>query len=150
LWLAVWASSAIPGIFEPVKIGDRILVDGGVLNLMPVAPVMSDMSDLIVAVNLYGDEREVNLNLSNEEIKKQNILERVWKKIFKENTDVVDLSINLMMEVIFRYRCAEYRPDLEIKIPSNVAKWYDFHKALELIEIGRVVTRETLEFKNLV
>ena len=60
LWTAVKASSAIPGVFEPVEMNGRMLVDGGVLNLMPVAPVMSDMSDLIVAVNLYGDERIID------------------------------------------------------------------------------------------
>jgi len=144
LWTAIKASSAIPGVFEPVKLNGRILVDGGVLNLMPVAPVMSDMSDIIVAVNLYGDDRILKIDLPHEIKKKQNILEDVWRKIFSEKEDVVNQSINLMMETIFRYRRAEYTPDIEIQIPQNIAKWYDFHKAPELIEIGRAIAKESL------
>jgi len=145
LWTAVKASSAIPGVFEPVEMNGRMLVDGGVLNLMPVAPVMSDMSDLIVAVNLYGDERIIDFKLPHEVKKKQNLFEDVWRKIFSEKEDVVNQSINLMMETIFRYRKAEYTPDIEIQIPKNIAKWYDFHKAPELIEIGKLITKESLK-----
>jgi len=145
LWQSVKASSAIPGVFEPVKIKGRVLVDGGVLNLMPVAPVMSDMSDLIVAVNLYGDEKIIDIKIPYEIKKKQNVLEEVWKKVFSNKVDVVNQSINLMMEIIFRYRRAEYKPDIEIKIPQNIARWYDFHKAPELIEIGKVIARDTLK-----
>ena len=141
---AIKASSAIPGVFEPVKIKDRILVDGGVLNLMPVAPVMSDMSDLIIAVNLYGNYNR-KFNISKEIKKEQNLLEQVWTRIFSEKKDTVNMSIDLMMEVIFRYRKAEYTPDIEITIPQNAAGWQDFHKALELIEIGKIVTKEAID-----
>jgi len=145
LWQAVKASSAIPGVFEPVKINNRVFVDGGVLNLMPVAPVMSDMSDLIVAINLYADKKNVKIKLPSEVEKKQSLFEEMWKKIFSGKDDEVNESINLMMEVIFRYRCAEYIPDIEIKIPKNLANWYEFHKAPELIEAGRIIARESIE-----
>ena len=145
LWSAVKASSAIPGVFEPVSLNGRILVDGGVLNLMPIAPVMSDMSDLIISVNLYGENRNLKIEMPKEIKKKQTIFEDVWKRIFSGKEDIVNKSINLMMEVIFRYRCAEYTPDIEIKIPQNIAEWYEFHKAPELIEIGRFLAREAIE-----
>jgi len=150
LWDAVKASAAIPGVFEPVKVNSMLLVDGGVLNLMPVAPVMSDMTDMIVAVNLYSDdESEINIEYRGETKKKINILHEVWDKIFEEKEEPANMSIELMMQVIFRYRCAEYKPDIEIKIPQKVAKWYEFHRAIELIEIGRHYTREILKHKNL-
>jgi len=145
LWTAVKASSAIPGVFDPVIINGRTLVDGGVLNLMPIAPVMSDMSDLIIAVNLYAEERELNFHLSKEVKKKQNIFTDIWKKLFKEKENVVNISIDLMMETIFRYRRAEYVPDIEIKIPQNIADWYEFHRAPELIEIGKFLANEAIE-----
>ena len=145
LWTAVKASSAIPGVFEPVVINGRILVDGGVLNLMPVAPVMSDFSDLIIAVNLYGKEEELKVNISKDIKKKQTLFEEVWNKFFEFKENVINESIDLMMEVIFRYRRAEYTPDIEIVIPQNVANWYDFHKAPELIEIGKYLTKKELE-----
>jgi len=145
IFKAMQASSAIPGVFEPVIINKRILVDGGVLNLMPIAPVMSDMSDLIIAVDLYAEEREINFMPSKNIIKKQNILEDIWSNIFKEKETPVNQSIDLMMDVIYRYRKAEYVPDILIKVPRNIANWYDFHKAPMLIEIGRFLAKEAID-----
>ncbi len=145
LWKAVQASSSIPGVFDPVKINNRLLVDGGVLNLMPVAPVMSDMNDLIVAVNLYAEERKLNIEISKNARKKQNIFENIWNTMFQEKENTANLSIDLMMNTIFRYRKAEYVPDIEIKIPYKLANWYDFQKAPELIEVGKVLTKEAIK-----
>jgi NTE family protein len=49
---AMRASAAIPSLFTPVIQGDRVLVDGGLLNPLPIVPVVSSHCDLIVAVNL--------------------------------------------------------------------------------------------------
>lgn len=49
---AMRASAAIPGIFTPVRQGNRVLVDGGLLNPLPINPVVSAHCDLIMAVNL--------------------------------------------------------------------------------------------------
>ncbi|AIR90255.1 patatin-like phospholipase family protein [Pseudomonas cremoricolorata] len=49
---AMRASAAIPSLFTPVQQGNRMLVDGGILNPLPIVPVVSSHCDLIVAVNL--------------------------------------------------------------------------------------------------
>jgi len=49
---AIRASIAIPTIFTPVEIKNKILVDGGILDPVPIGPTLSDMNDLTVAVNL--------------------------------------------------------------------------------------------------
>lgn len=49
---AMRASAAIPSMFTPVTQGSRMLVDGGLLNPLPIVPVVSSHCDLIVAVNL--------------------------------------------------------------------------------------------------
>lgn len=54
LFDAIRASIAIPSVFTPVKYHGRIIVDGGVLNPVPIAPTMRDMSDLTIAVSLSG------------------------------------------------------------------------------------------------
>jgi NTE family protein len=145
LWDAVKASASIPGIFSPVKMGNMLLVDGGVLNLMPVAPVMSDMSDMIIAVNLYGNDKNIKIKLPKEVKKKQNLMAEIWNKIFKEKQDPVNQSIDLMMDTIFRYRKAEYTPDIEIEIPKDIAKWYEFHRAVELIKIGEEFAKDAIK-----
>ena len=55
---ALRASVAVPGIIVPVTEDDRFLVDGGLLNPVPIMPTVADQADLIVAVNL-------NINLDN-------------------------------------------------------------------------------------
>ena len=145
LFKAMQASSAIPGVFDPVVINKRILVDGGVLNLMPIAPVMSDLTDLIIAVDLYAPERELEFKLSKEVVNIQKILEDIWSSLFKEKETPVNMSIDLMMDVIYRYRKAEYVPDIQIDVPRNVAQWYDFHKAPMLIEVGKILAKEAIQ-----
>jgi NTE family protein len=49
---AMRASAAIPSLFTPVMQGNRMLVDGGILNPLPIVPVVSSHCDLIIAVNL--------------------------------------------------------------------------------------------------
>ncbi|MHA6493324.1 patatin-like phospholipase family protein [Pseudomonas borbori] len=49
---AMRASAAIPSLFTPVVQGKRMLVDGGLLNPLPIVPVVSAHCDLIIAVNL--------------------------------------------------------------------------------------------------
>ncbi|MGB5831894.1 MAG: patatin-like phospholipase family protein [Thiohalocapsa sp.] len=53
---AIRASIEIPGIFTPKLIDDRSLLDGGLLNPLPVAPSTDDVTDFTIAVNLAGRE----------------------------------------------------------------------------------------------
>ena len=53
---AMRALAAIPSLFTPVTLGNRVLVDGGVLNPLPIVPVVSSHCDLVVAVNLSGPD----------------------------------------------------------------------------------------------
>ena len=52
---AVRASISAPGIFTPVRIGNRILVDGGLVNPVPVSVVKSMGAELVIAVDLNHD-----------------------------------------------------------------------------------------------
>ncbi|QLF91906.1 patatin-like phospholipase family protein [Pseudomonas sp. ABC1] len=58
LELAMRASAAIPSLFTPVIQGKRMLVDGGLLNPLPIVPVVSSHCDLIIAVNLNGNNHK--------------------------------------------------------------------------------------------
>lgn len=55
---AMRASAAIPSLFTPVVQGNRMLVDGGLLNPLPIVPVVSSHCDLIVAVNLNSTNQK--------------------------------------------------------------------------------------------
>lgn len=55
---AMRASAAIPSLFTPVIQGKRMLVDGGLLNPLPIVPVVSSHCDLIIAVNLNSAQQQ--------------------------------------------------------------------------------------------
>src|SRR5471030_2290513 len=55
---AMRASAAIPSLFTPVMQGNRMLVDGGLLNPLPIVPVVSSHCDLIIAVNLNSTNQK--------------------------------------------------------------------------------------------
>lgn len=53
---AVRASAAVPGIYIPVTINDRMLVDGGVVENVPISPLKSMGAEFILAVDLNGND----------------------------------------------------------------------------------------------
>jgi len=55
---AIRASIAIPTMFTPKKIGADFLVDGGILNPLPVSPTIPDDTDLTITVGLYSDSKK--------------------------------------------------------------------------------------------
>ena len=58
--------------------------------------------------------------------------------------EVMELSLDALQSVVARYRLAGYPPDLTIRLPKNVARTLDFHRAAEMIELGRAATKEAL------
>lgn len=157
LSVAVRASMAIPTIFTPVEINDKILIDGGVLDPVPVGPTLSDMTDLTVAVNLNSSKSlKHHILLPEKEKKRQRLFHDkinafLEKKLTGKDetglnyTTIFRKTIDAMQHTITRYKMAAYQPDAVIEIPHSACDMYDFHKAYEMIEIGKKITRETLE-----
>ncbi|WP_456431897.1 patatin-like phospholipase family protein [Nitratifractor sp.] len=149
---AIRASIAIPSVFTPVRKGEMVLVDGGVLNPLPVAPAQADMTDLIVAVNLYGEHEGEPVQPRRESLRRRERIEAAVRDLFRRNEtkgrlsmfDVLDKTFDTMQDVFTRYRLAGYPPDVTIDIPMNVCNTFDFHKAEEVIEAGRIAAEGAL------
>ena len=138
---ALKASTAIPGTFAPfIRENGDVIVDGGVLNIMPIAPTLSSGIDMTIAV-------DVNSNIfSKYKVSTTNsLLEKMWRGFFAKKNDIKSLSINLMMNYIYNLRLYEYKPDILIQIPSSIADTFDFHKHNEIIEIGEKIARKILK-----
>ncbi|MBD3789391.1 MAG: patatin-like phospholipase family protein [Campylobacterales bacterium] len=155
---AIRASIAIPSIFTPVKINDMILADGGILNPLPVAPTMSDISDLTIAVNLYADIPKPNIHINEREKQQRNTLTQVLldmidrfypKKEELNMFDILDKTFDTMQNGLTRYRLGGYPPDILIEISKDACNTYDFHKASEVITIGRMAAKEQLDSKGM-
>ena len=157
LFDAIRASIAIPSVFTPVKYHGRTLVDGGVLNPVPIAPTMRDISDLTIAISLSGkDVSQKELFPHHQEAKKpekeyqrgiQNFIDSIQNMLNLENSDeekdaipdVVDLmtrSLESMQNTIARFKLAAYNPSYLLEVPANACAMFDFHRAEELIDLG--------------
>ena len=143
---AVRASISLPMFFTPfISSSGARLVDGGVLNPVPIAPTFKDDTDLTISVNLGGEAS------SSLPIKKKNLDTSISKKIQKymQNISLPDAitkedgmyviankSFETMQGTLARMKLAAYPSDIEIDIPRNLCGTFEFNKSEELIEYG--------------
>ena len=199
---AMRASAAIPSLFTPVTQGSRMLVDGGLLNPLPIVPVVASHCDLIVAVNLNSlnqkqyhlpvierpaaikgridqlmgslsarlpflkrdsDEEEdgdvaveVNPWLESRPSKSKVLVEDAAPKSANSShvlgnvgpaslLELVNQSFEAMQSSLTQYKIAGYPPDILINVPKRVCRFFEFHKAPELIMLGRQIASDTLD-----
>jgi len=172
LFDAVRASMAVPMIFSPVTKGDKLLVDGGLINPVPIAPTLHDHTALIIAVDLNApQERHANLDANGSEegndgdeaqadeaVSSSGYREVIGNYIgnlrrrskFSDEGELstfelVYKSMATVQTVMTHFKLAAYRPDLLVEIPRNLCTFFEFHRASELIDFGYRRTEETLE-----
>jgi NTE family protein len=135
LYKAVAASCAMPGIFEPVKVQQDLLLDGGILKPLPTKVLLSHGANKIISVNITPSKSEVYA-----EYKKRTKLH-----IF----DFIFGSIETMQLEFIRE--AMKISDVVIHPHFEGLGWMEFEKVEEFIKRGESATREKLdEIKKLV
>lgn len=161
LFDAIRASIAFPTVFSAMTYNGRTLVDGGLLNPVPIAPTLHDHTDLTIVVSLSGKSRHIvpvqpdpiskNGSSSGYHQKIIHFIESLHRKGNDKNVhdeenffDVISKSLDAMQSTIARLKLAAYTPDIVIEIPKNVCSIYEFERARELIEIGRQETAAVL------
>ena len=167
LTTAVRASIAIPGLFSPVRHGGRWLVDGGLVNPVPVAPCRALGADVVIAVNLNGDlvarrrARRANPGRGRAGKARSELIEALTRKIAPSGGfvveqllgtgperpgffDVVLGSINIMQDRLTRSRMAGDPPDVMVVPQLPGIALLDFNRAEEAIEEGRRSMRRML------
>jgi NTE family protein len=156
LFDAIRASIAIPTIFRPHTIDGRRLVDGALLNPVPVTPLIRERAEAVFAISLDGPsgtlvapERDAEAAPDPEAGWLGRLLARGEGKPARVHEPgalaLLNQSMDLMQSNLSRLRLAAYEPDLLIEIPRDAAATYEFYRASELIELGRTRTREALE-----
>lgn len=160
LFDAIRASIAIPTVFRPHHVDGRRLVDGGLLNPVPVTPLIREAADYLVAVSVDGVAMEPTpaLPVEVETDGAPGYRQRVGAFISRlmphgSNADaphepgaleLLTQAMDLMQANLARLRLSAYEPDLLIQLPRNMASPYEFYRARELIELGRLQAREAL------
>lgn len=143
---ALRASYALPGIFEPIRSNNRTLVDGALVNPVPVSVCRSYEQPLVVAVNLhydlYGRSAVVkhSASLTATEIKRQ--AEAPYSRLGM--TGVMVQAFNIIQDRISRARLAGDPPDLALHPRLSDIGLSEFHRAGEAIERGYEETRARL------
>ena len=129
LFDAIRASIAMPTVFTPHRYMGRVMVDGGLLNPVPIAPALNQDVDLIIAVTLNGKHETALEPVPPASDRSGKELPGIF--------DLVSMTVDTMQTSISRLKLAAYSPDVVIEIPRNVCTFYEFHKARMLIELGR-------------
>jgi len=172
LSLAVRASYALPGIFPPVHLGGRWLVDGALVNPVPVSAARALGARVVIAVNMDadrfgrgttiashgsapGDGPPVPSNghsrnglarlrgmFSAERALKRQIISSDSRPSF--STIMVE-SFNIMQDRLTRMRLAGDPPDVHITPRIDHIGWLDFHRAAESIAVGKVATERAID-----
>ncbi len=161
LFDAIRASISLPLFFTPVEYKQGYLIDGGVLNPVPIAPTFNDDTDITIAVNLGGAVgfADKKVTSSKESASEPSPLQtRIsqfideMKQSVKGNTskswaayDIADQAFDAMQGTIARQKLAAYPPDITIEIARNACGTLEFDRAVEMIELGRTKARECLE-----
>lgn len=166
---AVWSSMAMPGLFPAIRYDHRWLIDGGLVNPVPVSVCRALGADIVIAVNLNGDI--VGKHLEKPVLKK-NSNNRITEKIselVKEYTNLslfdediknkerppsllnaIAASVNITQDRITRSRMAGDPPDIMFSPKLSDIGLLELYRAKEAIMEGRrCVQRKTPEIKDI-
>lgn len=163
--LAIRASYALPGIFEPVRVGARWLFDGALVNPVPVTVCRALGAEFVIAVNVTADMMYRSGVIRGDAVmaKKPNepspyddkgdssFVERILPRYFDRRPDdapnvasaMID-AFNIVQDRILRSRLAGDPPDAIITARMENIGMFDFHRAEQLIEIGHIAARRAL------
>ena len=162
------ASVSVPGVFTPVKRGSDWLVDGGLVDPIPVSVVRNMGADFVIAVDLNSDivspEQKHKIKKTKEKIpqkKRNEIIENIlskyniaekavksqinrWVSSSEKSPNIIDIigsSIGIMEEQITRINLAIDPPDILIQPRLGDLKMFDFDQAERSIQEGYTQTK---------
>jgi len=164
---ALTASYALPGMFPAVSVGDRWLMDGALVNPVPVSAARAAGARLVIAVNLTSflgstgtiiqqhsaAEAESAGEEANEEKPRglRGTAERLLRRKFAGTQNKPGLStvmieaFNIMQDRITRARLAGDPPDVTIVPRLDHIGFFDFHRAEETIALGVQIAEKSID-----
>lgn len=157
IYEAIRASISIPNILTPIKTHDGYLVDGGLMNNLPMSHAKRVEGDLLVAVDVGANvpvlkyKKKTQETLNQNSVYQKSIKEfyHQWHKLVPSQKealreeklgyfDLMNKTIDLMMEQQTKLNLMHHHPDILVEVSRETCDNYDFYKAEELVEIGRM------------
>ena len=165
LYRALRASSTIPAVVKPTKFEGLELLDGGILNPLPINYVEKSNADLIVAVDVnaripYDKSRRTQTEITEDKKFKSHLdeLAKKWLKIGPKQInsskkklgffELMTKSIDMMQDRITENIIQQYPPDILVQISRSTCSTFDYYKAEKLIEEGKIAFAKALEKFN--
>jgi NTE family protein len=165
---AMAASYALPGIFPPKLIGGRWLMDGAMVNPLPISAARALGARLVIAVNLNADNfgrgtiiQDHGPDAADDARRAQRELDRRRRSVFRPDklirrqffavpdgpalSTVMVEAFQVMQDRITRSRLAGDPPDVMISPRLGRINLFDFHRADETIAIGAEATEKSIE-----
>ncbi|MCC3862090.1 patatin-like phospholipase RssA [Pseudemcibacter aquimaris] len=164
---AVRASITLPGLFSPVKLDGKWLIDGGIVNPVPVSACRALGADIIIAVNLNGDlvskkQEKLDSKSPNKDKMLEKLISNLPSRLGRSLQNIApdllepedqapgyfDVSanaINIMQDQITRSRLAGEPPHILITPQIKNIGILEFDRAEEAIEEGRKAVRRALQ-----
>lgn len=151
LFDAIRASISLPLFFTPHVINGEELIDGGVLNPVPIAPTFGDKTDFTLAVNLGGEPETLQQEVTPVSLptKESNLHEKVVHFIDNLGSsvkskmsfnfaayDIANQAFDAMQSTIARQKLAAYPADITLEIPRNACGTLEFDRSQEMIDRG--------------
>jgi NTE family protein len=159
LFEAIRASISLPSFYEPVQRDDMILIDGGVINPIPLNRVKRQPGDILVGVDVSGHDYKAQWE------KKQALAERrkhdkslkaqILDKLIPDNIDfnyltVLSRTSSLMIRQNSILMAQLTHPDILIDIQMSRYGSFDYHLSEKIISIGRLKTSLAIsKYENL-
>jgi NTE family protein len=166
---AVRASMSLPGLFPPVRDRGRWLVDGGLVNPVPVTACHALGADVVIAVNLNSDivGKRINRTVETSATEEEGLLQylkqqakeysgSLFSSAVKEEAppgllSVVSSSINIFQDRITRSRLAGDPADILISPKLSDVGLLEFGKAAEAMKTGEECVEHALsDIENLI
>lgn len=154
LYDAIRASISIPLFLNPVRREDMLLVDGGLVNSLPLNRVVRHSGDLLFGINVsthdYQDELLMQQFVERKLLSKSMpaaVMNRIMKHFEGININYVTLlmrTIAIMLEQNTRQQILISRPDLVVQVPMKRYGVFDFDKAAAILQIGKHKTSRAL------
>jgi NTE family protein len=118
---ALLASSAIPGVFPPAKINNRLLIDGGVINVLPASSAKAIGADIVIGIDVSC---------------------QVQPQEYNHGFDIISQAENIRRQALAEIR----KKDADILITPDVKKinWASFSKIDSIIKKGKEATEKKL------
>ena len=154
LYDAIRASISIPLFLNPVRREDMLLVDGGLVNSLPLNRVVRHLGDLLFGINVsthdYQGELLMQQFVERKLLSKSMpaaVMNRIMKHFEGININYVTLlmrTIAIMLEQNTRQQILISRPDLVVQVPMKRYGVFDFDKAAAILQIGKHKTSRAL------